>query len=540
MKEKIFTVLRENSWVFAAVIFFIVWKFFLISILWQDRLIPPEPDDTLTYVTQIESVFKCDNFLFCSDSRVTLGDSSGFVYLSYRLFWGTLEKILGISPEKMLLWSFYIGTLFIPLVFIPFLKIFSNKRSLIALSVFFLTFYHGLGETHGFFWVVPSFFSALLFFVIAVLMLKDNTWLRFSVAIPLAILYTFMHPIGVYLIFIFPLYLLIHFAFTREFDPLVWKKMALIVMTVSLCSISQTYYLSKNSQNDSYAPSTSLTQAKSIFDDVVSKKIQERKPDSYTIASVANKESDNFLNQKISSLHAGYFRWIFPHWLAIAPFTLSISMLVLKRKYNLLSLYFASLIFFIIATFLNEFGFRSAIILWPVTYIVYAFSCWYFFEYALRISHPLLRYFFLSLLSLALFIFILLNALFAITINSNINVQKNFTLNPALIDYLIENLSPNQTISIPSVIARSSGGHRILARNKNVPPDANPYYIVSISTPENSVTPHQFQFLSIVKTITERLHLPSPKNITTSPIETLDGYMLKQDSHGLLIYQRIE
>jgi hypothetical protein len=164
---------HKEKWFLAAILFFIVWKFFLISVLWQDRTIPPEPDDSYNYLTQIASIAEC-TIEGCSSTNITLQNSSGFNYLTYRVFFGAIGNITNLPIQTVYYLSFYFGIIFLISILIPFLKSFSQNRLLIAWSIFFLSFYHGFGETHGFFWVVPSFYFVVFFFVLALLIMRDE------------------------------------------------------------------------------------------------------------------------------------------------------------------------------------------------------------------------------------------------------------------------------------------------------------------------------------------------------------------------------
>jgi len=104
----------------SVIMFFILWKFFLIHILWQDRSFPPEPDDSYNYISQIAAIADCKGFHFCSYPGVSMGDSTGFVYLSYRLFFGWLAKITQLSSQTIYHFGFYLGTLFLAFTLYPF------------------------------------------------------------------------------------------------------------------------------------------------------------------------------------------------------------------------------------------------------------------------------------------------------------------------------------------------------------------------------------------------------------------------------------
>ena len=116
-KEKIKCFLNENKWVIAALVFFIVWKFIFIAVLWNDRLSPPEPDDSYTYINQIAAVKYCPHIL-CEYPAASFINSGGFIYLSYRVFLGIISKLLFLTPTQTYHLGFYIGTVLISLVFL--------------------------------------------------------------------------------------------------------------------------------------------------------------------------------------------------------------------------------------------------------------------------------------------------------------------------------------------------------------------------------------------------------------------------------------
>ena len=543
MKQKIFIEqVKENKWLIGAVVFFILWKFFLIHILWQDRSFPPEPDDSYNYISQIAAIADCKGFHFCSYPGVSMGDSTGFVYLSYRLFFGWLAKITQLSSQTIYHFGFYLGTLFLAFTLYPFIKIFSNNKNLIAWSIFFLSLYHGLGETHGFFWVVPSFFSVLLFLILATYTVRNEVKLKAWLILLLAVLYAFSHPMSIFLIFIVPLYLLIFSLFTHKIDHTAWKKM-LFVLSITLFSSLLSGYFSPKS---AYDIKETLIQAQTVTQTAIgnleTKKnggVQGPPKPSQDKQPIEKKKT--FFSQKIDTLRNVYFRFVFPHWLFIPPFLLCFLVLAHKRQFKILSFYSASFIFFILTTFLNPLGYRSAIIVWPITYILFAFVSWYLIEIICDTAKGWIRNIFLGIIFLLLLLFFSVNAVFALVFNENINVHNSYSIKsePALTGYLLNEILSKQTVTLPLELMLAEPSIISSLRSRIVPYTAKPDYIIMTDLTKIPREKERSPLFKMVKKTAEKFgFFMQPEKTTVTRYNLPEGYTFEKEFGIFDVYKK--
>lgn len=471
-KEKIKYFLNENKWIIAALLFFIVWKFILIAILWSNRLSPPEPDDSYSYINQIITIKECPR-VFCNYPSVTYVNSSGFIYLSYRVFLGMIAKLINLSSVQAYRFGFYLGTVLISLTFLFFLKKITNKKEIIAFSLFFLAFYHGIGETHGFYWVVPSFYSTLLFFLILALILSPKR--NYLILLFLTPVFVFTHPLSIYFSFILPIFYIFLVIFRKKSNFLILKKTALVFLVALICHTSLSFYLKKRgSENNNYFSigsqieririklfSKKITSEKLEQGFETNRKLSEKPLDNKSILKenisiLLNEETQgkgNILDRKMRILSDTYFKWFFPHWIGLLPLILFLLILFYYRQHILLSLYFSSLIFFIISTFATEYGYRSGLILWIASFLLYGFG--FFYSFCFIQGKIRKKYLLLSgqiILSLGLLMFVLLNVTYSIIYARNLSIRNNYDINPEFLDYLITHTRENDLIKITPIL----------------------------------------------------------------------------------------
>lgn len=526
--------LQENKLLLISSFFFLAWKYFFLHILWKGRLLAPEPDDSYTYISHIASVIDCQRVLFCETPFISLQTGSGYIYLSYRIILGIFGRITSISPETIYYLSFYAGTLLLLLALIPFIKIFTSDKKLLPYALFFLALYHGMGEIHGFYWVVPSFFATCLFFILATFILSKKEFPTWPFLL-IALFYTYFHPMSVYLIAIFPIYHTVHFFFTRTIMLRSWKRTVFIIATVLLSSYAQTLYLAQVKGEAFYSPNKSFVETKKIVKDLAVNKTPHIEMTYYNVTPVKN---NNFFDRKILSMYSVYFKWLLPHWVCLFPFLLMLFLLALKKEYQLLSFYLASLTFFIIATFLNEYGFRSAIILWPVTYLLFAFGSWHLFKIlsALDISFflkQILKLFFV----LCIFFFTIINFLYALTINYNINIRNDYGLPKELPTYLMDHAAPNASIHLNYTLLRTDMGRQLLSRYSFVSLENSPTYLILV---DESAMPSRQQKVTekIVNQISLTLRGKPFERPALKQEKAPPGYVLLKKFDALNIFEK--
>ncbi len=440
LTERIRTFSKDNIWVIAAVLFFIVWKFFLISTLWEDRLIPPGPDDSFVYILHIDSSLHCDNLLSCHERAFNFDTYGGFDHLTYRVFLGGIGKLLKLDAVETYKISFFIGIILLVGSLIFFLSRFKGATApSIAVSLGALALYNGAGSYHGFFWVVPSFFALLIFFYIFGIFLDEKIqyWkLYFLFLVPAGI---FTHVLGLYLLTVLPLYIGFQTIITRHIDWLQVRKIFFIFIIAAVFYLPVGAYYSHFSYGNPYGPN------------VIAKHIFEKATDFGTTSTPKTDNSDRgvFIISQSEPNHAklfpgwekiysDYFRWIFPSPLGYLALGVCLLILASYRQSQLLNLYLASLVFAFAAS-LSPHGERSLILVWPITFLVYAQAAWYAFificEWDTRRHIGKLVGF--AFLFLAIICAIFLSASYSYLWNVYLNHSRNIAIPSALTEHLL-------------------------------------------------------------------------------------------------------
>lgn len=539
-------ILKEHRWLFFAAIFFVLWKFFLIGILWSDRSIPPEPDDSYEYVAHIASVSHCDSGITCPYPSVSFSDHSGFSYLSYRLLLGGIGRIFDIPPETLYHFGFFLGTILLLPVLIMFLRSLTPNKHLVAWSVFFLALYHGTGETHGFFWVVPSFFSALLFFLLFSLVsgkqALSRKFLFYTGTATIA--FVFSHPMSVYITLILPLFALTFCALSRHIDKMLIQKILIVVSISILASLGQGQYLKQKSQINYYGINQSMQQTRESIENIIfPDTAKERTPKAYVLGYSVTRHIDaGLFRQRLETLRVTYFRYIAPHWLALLPFLVALWILWKKQEYHVISLYVSSLVFFVVATFFHEFGFRSAIILWPMTFVLFAFASWHGFSFVLNIQNRILRKTLLFVGVFGIITFFVANAILGLVFNINANARNHYPLDESFSEYLLKKTSPRDTINLSPVLTRTSGGSKLYFRNAFVPISKGPKYFALIdpSSKTRKLQEKSSSLRALARPVTRLFGIPleDPPPLVSPEIPT--GYILDAEFGVIKIYRKIQ
>ncbi len=472
LTERIKAFLKDNTWILIAVFFFIAWKFFLISTLWDDRAIPPGPDDSFVYILHIDSSLRCDNLVSCHERAFSFDTYGGFDHLVYRVFLGGIGKVLGLDAVSTYQLSFFIGTLFLVGVLTFFLSRFkgATTRS-IAVSLGALALYNGAGSYHGFFWIVPSFFALLIFFCILGIFLDEKVqrWKFYLLLLVPAGIFT--HVLGLYLLAVLPLYVGFQTIMARHIDWLQARKTLFVFAIAAAAYFPVGLYYSHFSYGNPYGPN------------VLAKHILEK---TSTLGSASSTSEKDALGEEITTLsqsdpshyrlfpgwekvYSDYFRWIFPSPLGYIVFVICLLILVSYRQFQLISLYLASLVFSFTAS-LSPNGERSLILVWPITFIMYAQAAWYAFSFIREYTtqKPIFRFAALTSLLFAVSCAIFLSASYGYLWNVYLNHSRNIAIPPALTKYLID-LSQEKNRIAYSVDMNFLDNHLLLTHGGNRP-----------------------------------------------------------------------
>lgn len=538
--------IKKHQLVLLAIIFFLVWKLTLVFILWQNRTVPPEPDDSYSYISTIASASGCEESFLCSQySNAFISDYSNYIQFSYRVIFGGLARAFSLSPETTYEVSFYTGTILLAGVILIFIRSFTKNAILISLGIIFLALYHGNGEIHGFFWVVPSFFSVLFFFLIAAFIFEEHPYpLQYWMLPFLVPIFILIHPTSIYFLGIFVLYTIFQSILEKKILTKTIKKL-LVVSLLGIITISlQSSLMTKNGQGDPYGIQNLLPQTISIFSklqtdtkSIVSYDITEN-PQQITTPN----KSVPYLSNRIETIKLTYLQWFFPHWIITLPFLFLLYLIYRNKQYKIISFYIAALLFFLASTLMNQFGFRSAIILWPATYLIYSFGLYYLIIFVRQAfdTRPILYRASIGIIAMGCIFFVLLNTIYAVTINTNANARNNYFIDKNFENYLIENTSSGDTVYIPRLVRQSIFGSKIFSHNQILPPEQKPKYIVTLkpkSFESSVVNQHTRSLINTFLSLAgkEPLSVPTPHNTINLPPQ----YSFDRSFGDVLIYRNI-
>ncbi len=361
---KISKYIENNKWILLVSLVFIIWKFFLVSIILGGEMM--KTSDALIYISHIDSINKCSHIIFCNDFLTSLTRYTGFEHLSYRLFFGSIGHLLKMSSLNVFHLSFYIGILILVPSLIFFLKNIETDKKLIAFLLFFFALYNG-GGYHGFWWVVPSFFATLLIFIIFAIILGNYRHWKMILLILIPIgLYT--HTIFLYLMVPIVFFYIIYSFFLKKIDIVMLKKVVFSIFILIVFYVPISYYL----ENNPYGPETFFN-----------KKNINLNAQSIEKNNLLQVKQGHFLFEKLfpgfRDIKGIYFDWIFFNPVFVIIFVYIIFILFYYKQYKILSVYLASLIFALLSS-INVNAERSLIFTWPITYLLYAYGIWFSFK----------------------------------------------------------------------------------------------------------------------------------------------------------------
>lgn len=190
----------SDKLVIIAFLFFIAYKFWLVSVAWSGRGLAPQPDDSYIYISLID-LFRNHGFL----GKVGGIDNYSLMHVMYIAYTGPLSlfsKLTGISPENTFHLFFYIGEIILAVSLVYLLKNLTNNKKFIAYALIILALYNGNGNYHGFYWVVPSFLSVMLYLVLFGMLFNEKNHWYLKVSL-LTLIFVLAHPISVFASLIF-------------------------------------------------------------------------------------------------------------------------------------------------------------------------------------------------------------------------------------------------------------------------------------------------------------------------------------------------
>ncbi|KPA10929.1 conserved hypothetical protein, membrane [Candidatus Magnetomorum sp. HK-1] len=310
--------------------------------------------DSSYYISRIayfkeHNIFPRSDLFTLSDSLRS--DSYECVY-PYYIFYGIVSSfalgklctLTNVSAEQMFHFNFYIGILLIALILLLLFKKI-NKDSLFAAAGFIIfAFYNGSGNYHGFYWVVPSFYSLLFLYINIIIFFYTKKWKWIA---PFSIfLLLFSHPLSLFCIALISFALFIHGLLTKSISSSLVKIVYLCLWSFFYMIIYKYLYI-----NDIIFP---------LF------------AESLSFNSLLSFEGKGYADLWNQTPFVHYF------FEAFLPLTISsIYYCIKKKEYILISLFFSSLTGILLFCFIHPYASRVFLYFENMLLLIYIVACYY-------------------------------------------------------------------------------------------------------------------------------------------------------------------
>ena len=444
--EKIKSFIADNRWILIASAFFIIWKFFLITLLWHDRIAPPSPDDSYMYILHINSTAECPSLIFCKDALFSLQKYSGFEHLTYRLFFGGIARLFDLDPITTYQISFFIGTVIMLMAIILLATSLSKNKKLVAFSILILSLFNGAGSYHGFFFVVPSFFALLFFFIIISVILKDSRhWkIMLPILIPLSIM---SHMLGFYLVMMLPIFFVILIFISKKIDYAILKKVFFCTLIALIFHFGLSTYLQYTSWSNPYGVESMLKEIIAKNKTSADLNIQGTRNNSEKPSHNNNPTIFNVQLASLDKIDSQYSKWIFFNWIGFVIFIFFLIINIVYKQYKLISLYLSSLILTLMGS-ISPYGERLLLIVWPLTFLLYAYGMWFSYAFFNQWAKDNFLKIILKIIYITgILAFILINIIYSYSWNSYLNKADDVNLKKDFIYYLEQDSQNAKLIS---------------------------------------------------------------------------------------------
>ncbi|MDQ1284103.1 MAG: Chitinase family 18 [Patescibacteria group bacterium] len=418
MTKKASALIRDNKLIILVSSIFIGWKFFLVSVFFNNEF--SRSEESLIYIGHIDSVNRCSYIVFCDQFLQSFKTYYGFALLSYRVLFGAIGHLLNMNSSNVFHLSFYIGILMLLPALIFFLKNIETDKRLIAFLLFFLTLYNG-GGSHGFWWVAPDFFASLIAFIAYAIILGDYKHWKMILAILMPVGFYF-HTIFVYLMSTIVIFYFFYSFSTKNIHVVMLKKIVFSILILLIFYIPTSYYLGGNP----YGPETFVLKSNIVNSGIQSleKNISPAPSENSSSQSKSERRySARHLFPGFNKIKERYFDYIFfeynPFFIMI--FAGVILILFHYKQYKILSMYFAALVF-TLASSLNQHADRALPFIWPITFLLYGYGVWFAFQLSEEYlkENRKIKIAFNTFLYSGMVIFIVINIIYSYGVNQNI------------------------------------------------------------------------------------------------------------------------
>lgn len=337
---------------FIIILLFLIINWLATFFSWQNRLLPPEPDDSGVFLSLINSYRQYGNIFSPAIkvfNRAWIWDETGGVdksnYFSWAFFWGNIAKLLPLPKEQILHISFYFGIVLFLIAILYFFR--DEKIQFKTILVLVLTFFTGDGAYHGLFWPTPSLYSVALYLIILKIIINQNKYwfVKLFFLLPIFLL---IHPLSLVACFSFPIIYLINIIYKD-------KKIQgnIFLLTFLFCLLINFLWMSfLNKENVSLATTNS---------DLLGFVANQLLAGKFII-----------LNQTVKIIINKYILVIISRPFFITFFALGFIKIMKKNKL-ILKLYISFLLFMILGLFFIG-GEKILLYVWIITFFIFAYG----------------------------------------------------------------------------------------------------------------------------------------------------------------------
>ena len=399
--------LTKNKSIIICIFLFIIYKFYLIILLFRERLLLPLPDDSYFYLTETKKIIDSKTVLYNFPPNA-IWPTDWLQMLPYKLFLIFIHFISGLSLEKVYIASFFVGTIILPFVLLYFFKKLTKDKLNIAWLILFMAFYSGSGAYHGFYWVVPSFFALLLFFLIISTKQKIINLL-------LVVVFVFLNPMSVFVLLIPVFYSIFLYIFSKKEYKNILNYLVLLVWGFFVYGIG--FLILKITH----------TAVRVNYD--------------LPIDSIKNILNGGNFYPGWSVFQNEYLKILFPKNVFIPVFFVLIYILFKNKRFKMLSLFFATLVF-TLCSLINKTGYRALEFQWPLTFMLVGQGIYDLFR-------------FLKIIPKTIFAIMVLGFLFMLnTFNmiqvKRLNIEDDYLIDSSCSLYLMQMTSLKEIICFDS------------------------------------------------------------------------------------------
>ncbi|GEM_PF-6619704 len=385
--KKIITWARINFDLVLGAFFFLTYRYYFTWLLWRSRGVPPEPDDSYYYLAHAANFPSAVNF-------------EAFRLLPFSLWINLIKIITGTSLETSYMINFYLGP---PLMFLTLayflIKVETDKKVRLLLFTL-LALYSGSGAYHGFFWVVPSFYQLILFFLMLTFIFSDKKFKLWQI-LPFSAAFIFVHPTSIFISAIFLIYPLFLYFFKKELSYVAFKN-TIPVLTSLLLSFMAYLLIGFRFPHDNSPESFQTIQS---------------------LLAGFIKGNINLISLQI--IWKEYFSIFFLNPVTIIVYFTMFYFVYRIKQYKIIAVYLSTLLLVLLSTTI-PYGSRTLGFLWPITFLVIG----YFLVGIWKMLHSISPKFKLGYLTIIPFaVLFTLASIFNVISVSSVNATKNYNWN---------------------------------------------------------------------------------------------------------------